>query len=694
MNGDFFIDTETFSRIPLNRGLARYSAGGGEVMVVTWAFDEEPVNCWDVTHHPMPQKFLDDLAQAKRLIAHNANFDRTMLNLMEWWRDLDVQTPWYCTMQMALRHGLPGSLDKLSQIFKLSDEEAKIDGRELIQLFCKLGRDGKTRHTRHSHPREWRDFLKYATQDVRAMREIYFKCPSWNDSAEELWLSEHDYTINTRGVGVDVAFATAAVRACAAEQVRLGEDANRLTYDYLDRATQRDRLLEFIFVEHGYSLPDLKQDTVERRLDDPELPPMLKELLRVRLSASKSSTSKYKRVLERQVGGRLYFLLQIYGALRTGRWSGRDFQPQNLKRPSREYEDFDNVLNAIAAVLAGAEDLVLDNIMEAMSSCLRSVIIPAPGRKLVVSDQSNIEGRFLPWLAGDERMLKYFRDFDAAPKGSVPDYYCMVYGNAFNVDPRTVKGQKRQIGKVLELAFAIGGGVGACVVAAGTYKIDLNELADAVHASAPGHVLISARETYKWAYKKNLAYARILSEHVYVACEALKVLWRESRQPTVDFWDACQVAAIRAIHSPGKTFKAGEFLEFDRKGTWLRMRLPSGRYLGYPNVAYNEDTNEISYMAWNVYRKAWCRERTYGSKFSSDARQGGSRDTLACKVKWAEQSGYPIILTVHDEFVTEPLDSERYSAAGLSKILSAPIAWAPGLPLAASGFEGQRYRKQ
>jgi DNA polymerase len=690
MNGDFFIDTETYSAVPLNRGLARYSTRG-EVMIVTWALDEEPAQRWDVQYEPMPEKFVEDLKQAKRIIAHNAPFDRTMLGLMQWWRDLEpFVPPWYCTMNMALRHGLPGGLEKLSIIFKLSEEFAKGQGRELIQLFCKPNKDGK-RNTKHTHPKEWREFLEYATQDIRAMREIYYKCPAWNDTAEELWLTEHDYTINTRGVGVDVPFATAAVRACATEQARLGSDAARLTSDYLDRATQRDRLLEFIFIEHGVTLPDLKQDTVERRLDDPELPETLKELLRVRVSASKSSTSKYKRVLERQVAGRLYFLLQIYGALRTGRWAGRDFQPQNLKRPSKAFEDFDNVLAAIEAVMEGTEAVLLDDIMEAMSSALRSVIVAAPGRKLVVSDLSNIEGRFLPWLAGDEPMLEYFREFDA---GEAEDYYKLVYSRAFNVDPSEAVGQKRQIGKVLELAFAIGGGVGACVTAAATYKIDLEELAAATHAAAPRQILLDARETYLWAKKKHMRYAGILPEHIYVACEALKVLWRQSREPTVAFWDECQMAAVCAIHAPGKVFNAGQFLQFDRKGVWLRMRLPSGRYLGYPNVKYDEDSNEISYMAWNVYRKCWSRERTYGSKFASDARQGGSRDVLAASARPVEEAGYPIILTVHDELVTEPFDDARLNAEHLSSLLAAPKLWAPGLPLAAHGFEGPRYRKQ
>jgi DNA polymerase bacteriophage-type len=686
---EIFCDCETFSPVPLNSGLARY-ATQAELLIFTWAVDEDAVQCWDTTRDEAPPiELLAALSAAERIVFHNAQFDRTILERTKWWPDVGHKI--FCSMNMTLRHGLPGGLDKLSKIFKLPDTEAKLEGREFIQLFCKLNSKGQ-RNTRHTHPQKWREFLKYATQDVRAMREIYFKCPSWNDSAFELGLTEHEYTINTRGVAADVPFATQAVRACAAEQERLGEKANDLTHNYLDRATQRDRLLEFVFVEHGVSLPDLKADTVERRLDDPELPELLKELLRVRLSASKSSTTKYKRILQRQVAGRMYFLLQIYGALRTGRYSGRDFQPQNLKRPSRYYEDFDNVLTAIDAVMCGGEELLLDDIMEAMSSCLRSVIVAAPGKKLVVSDLSNIEGRFLPWLAGDEAMLQYFREFD---RGEAEDYYKVVYGRAFNVDPKDVgKGKKRQIGKVLELAFAIGGGVGAGVTAAATYKIDLEELAAATFAAAPKQILLDARGTWQWAKKKRMPYAHMLPENIYVALEALKVLWRQSRAPTAAFWDECQMAAVRAIHQPGTMFKAGEFLEFDRKGVWLRMRLPSGRYLGYPNVQYNEDSNEISYMAWNIYRKCWSRERTYGAKFASDARQGGSRDVMVAAIPEAEAAGYPVILTIHDELVTEPIDDPRLTAGRLSEIMSSPLSWAPGLPLAASGFEGPRYRKQ
>jgi DNA polymerase len=210
--------------------------------------------------------------------------------------------------------------------------------------------------------------------------------------------------------------------------------------------------------------------------------------------------------------------------------------------------------------------------------------------------------------------------------------------------------------------------------------------------AAPKQILLDARETWMWAKKKRMPYAHMLPENIYVACEALKVLWRQSREPTVDFWRHCEEAAVAAIVNPGRTFKAGKFLQFDRKGVWLRMRLPSDRYLGYPNAQIDEH-GQISYMTWNIYRKAWSRERTYGAKFASDARQGGSRDTLAHKMPAVEAAGYPIVLSVHDELICETPDSQEFNAEALSQILAAPLIWALGLPLAASGFEGQRYRK-
>lgn len=684
-----YLDTETYSPVPIDRGLAKY-ATQVEVMIVTWAVDDGPVETWDVTNHSTASNakavaLAQAAEQCERVIAHNAQFDRAVIQSSMPSMARRLEGKWYCTMAACLRHGLPGGLEKLSTIFKLDDAKSKKKGREYINLFCKPNKNG-TRNTRETHPWEWQGFLSYAADDIEAMREIYRKVPKWNDSPFELGLWDLDQTINQRGIAVDVPFAAAAVRATDAEQKRLAKRTQELTDDTVLRATQRDKLLAFLFVEHGVSLPDLKADTVERRLDDPELPDYVKELLRLRQSASKSSTSKYKRLLNLEVAGRLYYLLQYCGALRTGRWAGRNFQPQNLKRPTLKFAEIEM---AIEAVMAGAESVLLDDIMEAMSSAIRSALVAGPGKKLVVSDLANIEGRGLAWLAYEDWKLQAFREFDY---GTGPDLYKLAYARAFGIDPLDVGDDslERQIGKVMELALGYEGGVGAFVAMATTYGMDLEELARRALPTIPTATLMDAQGTFRWATKHRRTYG--LSEDVYVACESLKRLWRDAHDATVSLWASAENAARTAILNPGNVFHAGR-LQFDRKGAWLRMRLPSGRFLLYPNPKLEGAQQQIHYAAWNVYTKSWRHEPTYGGKLVENATQGLARDVMAEGMVGAERAGYPIVLTVHDELVTETLDNDAFSQISLSHYLASTPAWAPGLPLAAKGYQSKRYRK-
>jgi len=683
---NLYLDTETFSTVDLKtRGTAAY-ATQVEVMIVTWAVDDGPVQMWDRTRHrDAPPELFEAAKACTRVLTHNVTFDRTVIehDLPDLGRLLTGK--WYCTMAQALRHGLPGGLDKLSIVLKLPD--GKFDGKAGIQLFCKPARKRKgsaiVRNTYQTHPREWIDFCAYAKQDIVALRLAHAKMPKWNDTGFEHMLWDLDQTINRRGIAVDVPFATAAVRATKDEQADLAARTREATDGVVDRATQRDKLLAFLLVEHGVDLPDLRADTIDRRLEDPELPEYVKELLRLRLSSSKSSTSKYKRLLDTQVAGRLYHLLQYCGAQRTGRWAGRTFQPQNLKRPTLKFPEIEA---AIAAVLEGTENILVDDIMEAMSSAIRSALIAGPGRKLVVSDLSNIEGRGLAWIAGEDWKLRAFADFDA---GTGPDLYVASYARAFGVSVEEVDKLMRQIGKVMELALGYEGGVGAFVTMAATYGMDLDLLAERALPTFDMDVLRDAEDVWQWAKRKGRTLG--LPQRVYVAAEGLKRLWRDGHPATIALWHAASNAAKAAVLHPGTVHKAGR-LEFDRKGAWLRLRLPSGRYLLYPNPKVDE-TGTLSYAAWNVYRRAWCHEPTYGGKLIENGTQGLARDVMAYAMPEAELAGYPIVLTVHDELVTEPEDSDEFTAAGLSEILSTPPAWAQGLPLAAKGFETQRYRK-
>lgn len=690
-----WLDTETRCDIPIKRGLRKY-ATNVEVTVISWAVDDdEPTveDTWGAIDGPSPA-LLKAARECDKVKAHNAQFDETVLEADPNMAELAaaLRGKWECTMVQAYRHGLPGGLDKLCTIFKIPEDAAKHKrGRELIMLFCKPMHDG-TWATPYNFPKEWAEFLAYAGSDITAMRACYKKMPKWNQTAFEERVWQVDQAINRRGIAVDLILAHEAVRACAAEMRRIKKRTVELTGGadkeddaFVQSPTQRDKLLQFMFIDHGVQLPDLKQDTVERRLDDPELAEEVKELLRLRISGARSSVSKYKKILDIHVDGRLYQLLQYGAAYRTLRWGGRTFQPQNLKRPKLSFED---ILAAIEAVKSGSEHILIDDVMGAMSDAVRSVLVAGPGKKLIVSDLSNIEGRTLPWLAGEEWKVQAFRDYDA---GIGEDLYCVIYGQTFDMDPADVDKEQRQVGKVLELAFAIQGGAGAVATAAATYRFDLAELAQKAVIAMPRQIYLDAKETYRWALKKRLT--KGMPEDIWVACEGLKVMWRNAHPGTSSFWAQLEAAARTAIWNPGHTVKVGEHIEFDMKGVWLRMRLPSGRYLCYPNATADGERGAISYAAWNTYTKGWWKQSTYGGKFASDARQALAREFLAYAMVDAEDEGYPLVLTVHDELVAETPDSPEFTAAGLSGMLTRARSWAPGIPLAAAGHEMHRYRK-
>jgi DNA polymerase len=353
-----FLDTETFSETPIRSGTMRYVADS-ELMVASWAVDEGPVSVWDCTARAAPpDEFAQALTEADEVVAHNAPFDRNVIA-----KHLPKYAPplerWRCNMVRALAHSLPGGLDKLCEILEVPQDARKLKaGKELVRLFCTpRPKNSKLRRaTRETHPEEWARFLEYAGQDIEAMRECARRMPEWNYKGKELALWHLDQRIFDRGFAVDVELAEAAVRAIDIEQTQLAGAAWAHTDGALNAATQRDALLEHILAEYGISLPDMRASTLERRLADPDIPEELKELLRIRLQASTTSTSKYRAVIKGQTGGRLRGTLQFDGAGRTGRWAGRTYQPQNISRGV--LHDPDEIEGWIAAVKNGVADLL------------------------------------------------------------------------------------------------------------------------------------------------------------------------------------------------------------------------------------------------------------------------------------------------------------------------------------------------
>ncbi|OCL24205.1 DNA polymerase I [Gilliamella sp. wkB72] len=675
-----YLDTETYNEHPISKGVYAY-AETVEIMLFQYAFNDSPVYVVDLANGAkLPHEVINLLLNPEVILfAQNSMFDRTVLTRGNLFKDrpdiinaISKPERWRDSMVIAYAHSLKGGLGDLCEIFKLDNDQAKDkEGKALVQLFCKpRPKNSKIRRaTSKTHPEEWDKFKHYAKQDIVSMREVVKKMPNWNmlENGFEMSLWHLDQRINDRGVCIDVDLAEKAVECIDIEQRRLADETNNMTDGEVQTATQRDAMLRHIVGAYGITLNDLTASTIERGLNDPDLPDGLKELLAVRQQASTTSTSKYKALLTRvNSDGRLRGTLQFMGAPRTGRWAGRGFQPQNLTRPTLPQWQIDL---GIEAIKSGNADLLTDNIMKLTSNTLRGCICAPEGKKLVVSDLSNIEGRVLAWLAGESWKIKAFQDYD---NGTGHDLYKLSYSKSFGVNPNYVTKEQRQIGKVQELALGYEGGVGAFITFSTAYGIDLDAMAD------------------EWALKNKRTYG--LSDKAYIVCDAFKRSWRKAHPNIVELWKKLDSGVRYVITGEAKTLRINENLVIDKVGAWLRIQLPSGRYLCYPGARIDEN-GKISYMGLNTYSRKWERINTYGGKIAENITQAVARDVMAWSMPCIDEIGFNIVLTVHDEIITEAPDIPEYSHEYLSQILSTAHEWAKGLPLAAAGFETYRYKK-
>jgi DNA polymerase len=684
---DLYVDLETRSAVNLKTVGVYVYAPACRIMLNSWAVDDGPVQV-DETCTP---KFWDAYVAADRIIAHNAEFDRTVLQAV--WPKIDIRFDhWYCTMAQARRHGLPGGLDKLCDVLKVPADRAKMkDSRALLMMFCKPNKDG-TWNTKATHLAEWKRFMSYGGLDVEAMREVHRRCPTWNDDYERpIWLA--DQRINARGFAVDVQFATAAVaclKGAAEETDRAVADA---TGGEVDSARRVDALLGHILFDHGVDLPDLKAETIERRLKDDNLPDPVRELLALRQQSARTSTSKYSTLLRcvsadhRLRGGFTYS-----GAMRTQRWAGNRFQPHNMPRPVvgklRGKALKDEIRLSIGAVKAGVYDLVgTYPLPEVLASAVRGCVVASKGTMLTVGDYANVEGRGLAWLAGEQWKLDAFRSYD---EGTGPDLYKVAFAEAFGIPVDEVDdGQERQIGKVLELMLGYRGGVGAFVTGAATYKVDLATLPRTAWPRVPADVQLEAQKMWHWAVRENKTLG--LDAAVFMTCDALKRLWRRRHPKIVRFWSAIEEAFAAACE--GRTTQVGK-LRVDKVKAWVRIRLPSGRFLSYPGAARMAErltdhelasSGHLSYLGQNPYTKQWSRIGTYGGKLAENVTQGLCRDLLAESLVRCEDDNVDAVLHAHDEVVTEGEED-------LVTIMTS-AKWTGGLPLAVSTFRTDRYHK-
>lgn len=724
---NLFLDTETFSACDLKKcGAYAYAEHPTtEIMITTYAIDDGPVREWDATAEPrMPRELKRALREVckpdtkSRIVMQNGLlFDRLIMREC-WGVDIPVKNI-IDTMVCAFRLSLPGSLDALCRVLNIAEDLAKDKaGKALIQRFCKpTPKNYKVRrYTRDTHPEEWRKFLKYARSDISSMREVFYSLPTWGDTEKENEILVIDQMINDRGFYVDTLLAESAVAAVRAHKLDLQREAMAV---YGGSLTGKDFLPILRDMAPAHDILNAQKSTLGDLLEDEDLPDAARVLIEMRLGAASTASTKYDPLLRGlSRDGRRRGCLQYGGAKRTLRWAGKGFQPQNL---ARGHYDGDDLEYGIRSLKRNRISKAFD-IAKLTATMVRGCIIAAPGMKLVVADYSNVEGRGLAWISGEEATLNVFRAGTDLYKTLASTVFCVAYDD--------VSKDQRQIAKAMILGLGYGGGVAAFLTFAKNLGLDLDKLAEDLHGTFPDHIWKAARRGWEFARiqeknkrapkgKKAERPSYDLPKRVWLTCDALKRMYREANPNIVNFWAELETAALNAIRNPGKSFWAGAKVRADgrkavkftrtvkdgKPGWWLKVELPSGRILSYPGIGLSvekeedEDTGEIrtrtriKYQGENQTTRQWGRQYTYGGKLAENIVQALCRDLLAWSMPGVEAAGYAIILSVHDELLTEVPDTDDFTVKELERLMCVLPDWAADFPLSAEGWEGKRYKK-
>lgn len=733
---DVFIDHESFSEIDLKKsGSYAYAEHKStEIMLTTYAFGYEAVQCYDATDGGrLPSELRRVLKYLSRNPGKKGNpkliganylmFDRLLLRNC-WGYDIDPRDI-IDTMVCAFRHSLPGSLAMQCEVLQIAEELSKDKrGKALIQRFCKpTPKNYKIRrYTKETHPGEWIEFIGYGKSDITSMREVYIELPDWGNIEFENTVLAIDQRINDRGFFVDTALANAAIDAVKQHKIELQQEANEKWGAGLTGAAFLPTLRN---LAPAHEILNAQKSTLNDLLADDDLPDDARAIIEMRLGASSTASTKYNPLLLGLSGdGRRRGCLQYGGASRTLRFAGKGFQPQNL---ARGYFSGEELETGIKMLLKGRAHWAYD-VAKLTASTVRSCIIPEPGKQLVVADYSNVEGRGLAWLAGEETALETFR--------SGLDIYCVTAGKMFGMEPDYIKKNRkdlRQIGKTCELALGYSGGVGAFVNMAKVTGLDLHGMAEMMKGTFPDHIWAGAKKGYEYARiqeknKKGFGGQKAerpsydLPKNVWLTCDSIKRMWRESHPATIRFWRELEDGAMAAIKNPGNAYWAGaEVREDGRKaikitrtrgkdgspGWWLKLEMPSGRILSYPGIGISvekhtdEDSADerveyrerIRYMGVNQTTRQWGKQYTYSGKLCENLCQAFCRDLLANALITVEEAGWPIILHIHDEIVTEVPDTDEYSEKELERLMCILPVWAKGFPLTAEGQRLKRYAK-
>ena len=580
--------------------------------------------------------YLEDWIMAGGLLsAWNSQFERTiwnniMVSRYQWPATRINQ--WRCTMAQASAMGLPRSLGQAAAVLGVEEQKDKTGAALMLRMARprKVNADGS--YTWWDTKDKLDALVAYCRQDVRTELSVAETLNEMPDSERRLY--QLDQRINDRGVALDVDLVHRVKALAGNASIEIDAEIQRLTKGQVKAATNGMDLVAWLN-SHGIATKSVDKQTVARLLTSDKLHPVIREVLTLRQNGAKSSTAKYDAMLHAVNGdGRMRGLLVYHGAA-TGRWSGKLVQPQNFPRPQKKQDELDEII----AKLKADEDVSEHGAGTVLASdLLRSMLVAEDGHRLMFADYSAIEARVLAWVAGQNDLVETFR------KGG--DVYKEMASAIYNVDVENVTDGQRQVGKmaILGCGYGMGGKRFAEQCATMGIKVDEDE------------------------------------------AKRIVAVYREKNNRIAQYWRDVEQDFVEMVKEAG------------RVGT-IPLSLPSGRSLTYhnPRIIQREtpwgamrDTAQVDTL--NSVTRQWVSQIIWGGLLTENVVQATARDLMATAMMALEMSGYPVILSVHDEIICEVADGFG-TLDEMIEIMTRVPDWANGCPINAEGKEGRRYRK-
>lgn len=657
------VDIETYSEVDIKScGLYRYATDPSfEILLIAWATDDGSgfgeTQCCDLaTGDPFPAELLEAFQSGTvRLIAHNASFERVCFSVHlqrhfpgQYLQPGAFLSPenWLCTMVMAGSLTLPLALKDVGEVLKTAQQKDK-EGERLIKLFsmpCKPTKSNgyRTRNLPKHYPADWAKFKGYCIQDVNTEIDIYKRLKRFPMPDREWHHYRVNERVNDRGVKIDTELVQQAI-AC---DLMLSDAMTKKAYELtgLENPNSVSQLKSWLD-ERGIPMDSLgKKDVAQMigELDKNGVDEEAMDMLKLRLQMAKSSVKKYQAA-ERCVcpDGRARGLFQFYGASRTGRYSGRNIQLQNL--PQNHISTLEQARELVKMGCFDMVESIYGNTPDVLSQLIRTMLVPKEGCEFIVADFSAIEARVLAWEAEEQWVLDAFQNGE--------DLYCATASQMFHVPvvKHGVNGELRQKGKIATLACGYGGSSGA-LISMGALQMGLKE------------------------------------EELPEIIDS----WREANPKIVQYWWDVEKAAMTA-YKTGERSEIGK-IAFEFWSGTLWMVLPSGRRLAYlkPRTQPNRfGRMSLTYEGVGQNHK-WSRQETYSGRLVENATQAIARDILAEAMARMEDYGLSIVGHVHDEVIIEaPIG--KYKVDEVCKLMAIKPDWCEGLPLSAAGYLAPSY---